>query len=98
MLGAREDALRSYQWPDADDPRICGKINEKARDYPGGETFLAGSHRDTLWEKSYMLVGSGSGSLAAMVGTSAVRIRQCHGRKNTGMLINMRWRRMGGIR
>ncbi len=50
-------ALRSYRWPSPDDERICGKIYSLARDFPGGDVFLRGSHRDTLWEKSYMLVG-----------------------------------------
>jgi len=49
-------ALRTYAWPDPDDPRICSTI-ERARAAWTGEVFLAGSHRDTLWEKAYMLVG-----------------------------------------
>jgi uroporphyrinogen decarboxylase len=56
-------ALRSYQWPDPDDERICGWVYEQANAFRCAEgwekpeTFLCGSHRDTLWEKSYMLVG-----------------------------------------
>jgi len=50
-----------YVWPDPDDPRICGKIYAGAAAYrDSGKTeeyFLCGSHRDTLWEKAYMLVG-----------------------------------------
>ncbi|MBI5724032.1 MAG: hypothetical protein HZA50_08750 [Planctomycetes bacterium] len=53
----RPEKLRSFKWPDPDDERICSKIYEQAKDYPGGEPFLAGTHRDTLWEKTYMLVG-----------------------------------------
>ncbi|MGE5527819.1 MAG: uroporphyrinogen decarboxylase family protein [Patescibacteria group bacterium] len=49
--------LKSYRWPDPDDERICGRIHETARAYRGGDLFLGGSHRDTLWEKAYMLVG-----------------------------------------
>ncbi|MCE5200166.1 MAG: uroporphyrinogen decarboxylase family protein [Armatimonadota bacterium] len=49
--------LDSYQWPNPDDPRICGKIYEMLREYQAGDVFLAGQHRDTLWEKAYMLVG-----------------------------------------
>jgi len=49
--------LKSYSWPEPDDERICGKIYQMADEFPGGDWFLAGSHRDTLWEKSYMLVG-----------------------------------------
>jgi uroporphyrinogen decarboxylase len=54
---ARIDSLRLYQWPDPDDERICGNIYRLADAFPGGDRFLAGSHRDTLWEKAYMLVG-----------------------------------------
>jgi uroporphyrinogen decarboxylase len=50
-------ALGSYQWPDPDDERICGWIYERAEGWDRKESFLRGSHRDTLWEKSYMLVG-----------------------------------------
>jgi len=49
--------LKHYQWPDPDDERICGKIYQMAESFRGGDLFLAGSHRDTLWEKAYMLVG-----------------------------------------
>ena len=49
--------LRNYQWPDPDDERICGQIRRMASELTGGDWFLGGSHRDTLWEKTYMLVG-----------------------------------------
>ena len=49
--------LAEYAWPDPDDERICGWIYEQAEGWQREETFLRGSHRDTLWEKSYMLVG-----------------------------------------
>ena len=48
-------ALPGCTWPDPDDERICGPIYEKAEGWDRTETFLIGSHRDTLWEKSYML-------------------------------------------
>lgn len=51
------EALKTYTWPDPDDPRICGRIYEQAKAWDRDESFLVGSHRDTLWEKSYMLVG-----------------------------------------
>jgi uroporphyrinogen decarboxylase len=51
------DALPGYAWPDPDDKRICGQIYEQARGWNRAETLLTGSHRDTLWEKSYMLAG-----------------------------------------
>jgi uroporphyrinogen decarboxylase len=50
-------ALGDYAWPDPDDERICGWIYQQARGWDSRETILQGSHRDTLWEKSYMLVG-----------------------------------------
>jgi uroporphyrinogen decarboxylase len=50
-------ALDAYRWPDPDDPRICQRIYDMAATFPADDRFLGGSHRDTLWEKSYMLVG-----------------------------------------
>ena len=49
--------LRTYRWPDPDDERICSKIHRLKGEFKGGDLFLGGSHRDTLWEKTYMLVG-----------------------------------------
>ena len=49
--------LRTYRWPDPDDERIYSKIQRLKSEFTGGDVFLAGSHRDTLWEKTYMLVG-----------------------------------------
>ena len=49
--------LKQYHWPDPNDERICAKIYRMAEDFPGDDRFLAGNHRDTLWEKAYMLVG-----------------------------------------
>lgn len=61
---AEPSALAGYAWPDPDDERLCGRIYERAAEFAaggGGRTadgkLLAGSHRETLWEKSYMLVG-----------------------------------------
>ena len=50
-------ALPRFEWPDPDDDRICQPIHDRAEGWDRDATFLAGSHRDTLWEKSYMLVG-----------------------------------------
>jgi len=50
-------SLKGYQWPDPDDERIIGKVYQTAAAFQGGDQFLSGSHRDTLWEKAYMLVG-----------------------------------------
>jgi uroporphyrinogen decarboxylase len=50
-------ALQDYRWPNPKDERICGKIYKLADVDQPGDRFLTGSHRDTLWEKAYMLVG-----------------------------------------
>jgi uroporphyrinogen decarboxylase len=50
-------SLRTYRWPDPDDERICGRIYESSCGGIFEQTFLAGHHRDTLWEKTYMLLG-----------------------------------------
>lgn len=50
-------SLKTYQWPDPNDERICARIYTLAEQYPGGDLFLTGSNRDTLWEKAYMLAG-----------------------------------------
>ena len=49
--------LPDYTWPDPDDERICRQVYERAKGWDSDKGFLTGSHRDTLWEKSYMLVG-----------------------------------------
>jgi uroporphyrinogen decarboxylase len=54
---ARPEDLKAYRWPDPDDERLIEPIYRGGRDYAGGDTFLAGKHRETLWEKAYMLVG-----------------------------------------
>lgn len=55
---AEPGSLASYRWPDPDDERISGRIHRQALAVPDrGEVLLCGSHRDTLWEKAYMLVG-----------------------------------------
>lgn len=50
-------ALKTYKWPNPDDPHICGRIYTQAENWHTESTFLSGSHRETLWEKAYMLVG-----------------------------------------
>ena len=54
---AEIESLKSYSWPDPDDERICGRIYREAEGLDRDNEFLSGSHRETLWEKSYMLVG-----------------------------------------
>lgn len=50
-------ALKTYVWPNPDDDRICAWVYEKAKGHDRTATFLSGSHRETLWEKSYVLGG-----------------------------------------
>lgn len=50
-------SLSSYTPPDPHDPAIYGRIYQRARSWNADEAFLVGPHRDTLWEKSYMLAG-----------------------------------------
>lgn len=55
---AETGALKTYKFPDAGDPMITDKLYREAGSYvAGSDAFLCGSHRDTLWEKAYMLVG-----------------------------------------
>ena len=51
------DNLKAYKWPDPNDERICAQIYKRKEAYKNEDLFITGSHRDTLWEKSYMLVG-----------------------------------------
>jgi uroporphyrinogen decarboxylase len=50
-------ALKDYRWPDPNDERLLRKMHDLKAKFPGGDLFLSGAHRDTLWEKAYMLVG-----------------------------------------
>lgn len=54
-------ALRTYVWPDPDDARISAQVyrlaEEYQREHSPEDLLLGASHRDTLWEKAYMLVG-----------------------------------------
>ena len=67
------EAVSHTVWPDPDDPRICGRIYEQARGWDKEQTFLVGSHRDTLWEKSYMLVGMETMMISFHLEPSAAR-------------------------
>jgi uroporphyrinogen decarboxylase len=49
--------IGSYNWPDPDDERIVGCLAGRKQGWDPATQFLSGSHRDTLWEKTYMLVG-----------------------------------------
>ncbi len=72
-LSDLREGLRHYVWPDPDDPRICGRIYEQIRGWQPEVTFLVGSHRDTLWEKSYMLVGMETMMMSFHTDPGAVR-------------------------
>jgi uroporphyrinogen decarboxylase len=50
-------SLKGYRWPDPDDARLCRQIYTGAEGVDRETVFLCGSHRDTLWEKAYMLCG-----------------------------------------
>jgi uroporphyrinogen decarboxylase len=50
-------ALKHYTWPDPDEERLCQRVYDSAGAFDGSDKFLAGRHRDTLWEKAYMLCG-----------------------------------------
>lgn len=50
------EMLDSFEFPDPDDPKYYSLIFELKKNY-NGDLVLSGSHRDTLWERSYMLVG-----------------------------------------
>ncbi len=54
---SRPESLAGYRWPDPNDPRLIDQIYARASARPVGDRLLAASHRDTLWEKAYMLVG-----------------------------------------
>ena len=47
--------LAAYAWPDPDDERIIRQAYDQAKGWNRAETFLCGSHRDTLWEKAGIL-------------------------------------------
>ena len=52
------EKLSQYIPPNAKDPLIYQSIYDKFADYKKSDDyFLGGSHRDTLWEKAYMIVG-----------------------------------------
>lgn len=49
--------LDGHAFPDPDDPRLCERIYERAAEGERDSYFLSGSHRETLWERCYNLVG-----------------------------------------
>lgn len=67
------DVLRSYAWPDPDDERIARRIYEQAQGFDRAEKFLQGSHRETLWEKTYILCGMENAMCAFYSEPNAIR-------------------------
>ncbi|MBN1809358.1 MAG: hypothetical protein JW909_09850 [Planctomycetes bacterium] len=65
--------IDSYPWPDPDDPRLVSQVYDLAENAGRNNTFLTGSHRETLWEKSYNLVGMDRLMLAFYDAPAAVR-------------------------
>jgi uroporphyrinogen decarboxylase len=65
--------IEDYRWPDPDDPRICGPIFEKAKLADRATKFVTGSHRETLWERCYNLVGMARLMMAFYDAPDAVR-------------------------
>lgn len=52
------DKLKNYQWPNPRDSRIIQQVYDlRSRFKEGLDVYITGRHRDTLWEKAYMLVG-----------------------------------------
>ena len=49
--------VERYAFPDPDDPRLVDPIYAKARNADRESCFISGSHRETLWERAYNLVG-----------------------------------------
>ena len=54
---AQVENLAGYTWPDPEDALLIQPLYDQARAFTGGDLLLAAAHRDTLWEKAYMLVG-----------------------------------------
>ncbi|MDD4891331.1 MAG: uroporphyrinogen decarboxylase family protein [Phycisphaerae bacterium] len=69
--------LARFRFPDPDDERLCGRIYQRAkqaREEGAADTmFLAGGHRETLWERCYNLVGMDNLMMAFIDAPEAVR-------------------------
>jgi len=51
------EALDAFTFVDPDDEKYSYLIADGLKDYDPNRALLSGSHRDTLWERAYMLVG-----------------------------------------
>ena len=65
--------LSTYAFPDPDDERLCAQVYERARAVDRDAAFLRGSHRETLWERCYNLVGMSNLMIAFSDAPEAVR-------------------------
>jgi uroporphyrinogen decarboxylase len=65
--------VERYPWPDPDDERLVKPIYERAKDADTENKFILGSHRETLWERAYNLVGMDRLMLAFYDAPDAVR-------------------------
>ncbi|MHC4915775.1 MAG: uroporphyrinogen decarboxylase family protein [Planctomycetota bacterium] len=67
--------VERYGWPDPDDERLVKQVYERARDpeFNPEEQFVRGSHRETLWERAYNLVGMDRLMMAFFDAPDAVR-------------------------
>lgn len=65
--------LDRFSFPDPDDPRLCERIYERAKGADREKSFVTGSHRETLWERSYNLVGMDNLMIAFIDSPEAVR-------------------------
>lgn len=71
-MNPRENALRIVRF-DAPERVVTGPLARQAAAWDRESTFLCGSHRDTLWEKSYMLAGMETMMIAFHTEPEAVR-------------------------
>ena len=65
--------LDGFVFPDPDDPRLCQQVYDRARTADRENCFLRGSHRETLWERCYNLVGMDRLMMAFLDAPEAVR-------------------------
>jgi uroporphyrinogen decarboxylase len=62
-----------YRWPDPDDERLVRQVYDKAKLADRAAKFPHGSHRETLWERAYNLVGMDRLMMAFFDAPEAVR-------------------------
>jgi len=68
------DTLDRFAWPDPNDERLVGQIYAQAAGCDHATHFLVGSHRDTLWERAYMLCGMENLLCLLLTEPEAVRV------------------------